>query len=158
MILLFYIFIIVCLIFFKIISNYIKKEDQRKLDKQKKEEDRKIKEIKNAELLKQLSQYSEFQNNFKKLFNVNVPIGDYKNWIYNDNGNPGETFLGYMLRTNNIALFGGDLEKIKNKCKTLNNEELFSITPKGKGVNINEMKIYYFNAYWEDRKKEIYWD
>lgn len=158
MILLFYIFIIVCLILFRMMSNHIKNEEQRKLDKQKKEEDRINKEIKNVELLQQLSQYTEFQNNFKKLFNVNVPIEDYKKWIYNDNGNPGETFLGYMLRTNNIAIFGDDLEKIKNKCKTLKNEELFSITPKGKGVNINEMKIYYSNAYWEDRKKEIYWD
>lgn len=158
MILLFYIVIIVFIYFLKSYSNYLKNENQRKLDKQKKEEDKVNKETKNAELLQQLSQYTEFQNNFKKLFNINVPNEYYKNWIYNYNENSGETFVGYMLRTNNIAIFGNDLENIKNKCNTLNLDELFSITPKRKGINVNEMKNNYSNAYWEDRKKDLYRD
>lgn len=158
MILLIYLLIIILIFLFKLFSNYLEKENQKKIKNQKKENERLKKEEKNHELLQQLSQYKEFQNNFKNLFNVNVSIEEYRDWIYNSHVDIGETFVGYMLRTNNISLFGDDFDDFKKKCNTLNIEELFSITPKGKGVNINEMKKNYSKAYWEDRKKDIYWD
>ena len=131
------------------------REYELKIEEEKNEEERLKLEKKRKEISDQISQFAELKKEFKKVLAIDLNKNDYRDWINDLSGNPGETFIGYMIRKNRIELLNVKIEQILEKCNVLSAKELYSITPIERGVNLEETKIRYKRFYWEDRKKDM---
>lgn len=141
-----------------LIFQHLRTKSESKIKEEKEEADRLKEENRRREILLQLSEYPELKKQFKKVLNIDLSQKDYKDWIIDQSGNPGESFIGYMIRKNRLEKLNVKIDQILEKTNRLSNEEVFSITPKGRGVNVEEMKKHYRKVYWEDRKKDMEYD
>ena len=127
-------------------------------EQKKREEEWALKEKRNVKLSNQIAQYSQLKERFKTLLDLDLTLFEYREWIYDKNGESSESFIGYMFREKGDNAFNINKDVLIEKCKNLNSQELFSITPKEKGINIDELKKYYKKVYWEDRKIDFEFD
>jgi hypothetical protein len=127
-------------------------------EQKKREEEWALKEKRNVKLSQQIAQYSQIKERFKTLLDIDLTLFDYREWIYDKNGDSSESFIGYMYREKGDNAFNINKDVLIEKCKNLNSKELFSITPREKGVNFEELKKYYKKVYWDDRKKDFEYD
>ncbi len=129
-----------------------------KIEQEKRREETLKENKRKSEVSNQISQFDELKKEFKNILNLDIRLNDYRDWLSDRNGNPGETFIGFMIRNNRTKTFNVKIEDILEKCNLLTTKEVYSITPKGRGVNISETQKYYRKFYWEDRKQDFKYD
>ena len=150
------IILIIGLVIFIIL--FIAEDKKIEASRKRSEEEWKIIQKRNKELGDRISQFPELHKNFKNFFGIDVSIYDYKEWISDTTVNQSESFLGYMFRVKGDNAFTVSKNLLVEKSNSLTTKEMFSITPKGMGVNFSEMKTYFKKAYWEDRSIDIKYD